>query len=192
MTSRTRLRLRFRFQPRQVLVLTAVWLALVGQVNLVTVVGGFLISWAVTVVFPLQPIHYYGRPRLLGMLLLGLALVRDLAVASVRLAAYAFTRRPITPGIVRVDLRGRTDLYQVNVAQLVSIVPGTLVVDARRRGRLLYLHAFDLDSQDAAGQVVADTLRVERRLLRAFGSASEIEAAEAGERPPDGSGGARP
>ena len=191
MTSRWRLRLRFRFQPRQVLVLTGVWLALVGQVNVVTVVGGFLISWAVTLVFPLQPIHYYGRPRVLGMARLLGALVRDLALSSWRLAAYAFSRRPITPGIVRVDLRSRTDLYQVNVAQLVSVVPGTLVVDARRRNRSLYLHVFDLTGPAAADQVVVDTLRVERRLLRAVGSASEIAAVESGEQPDSGKG-ARP
>ena len=43
-----------------------------------------------------------------------------------------------------MELRSNNDLYQVGVAQLISIVPGTLVVEVVRRPRLLYLHVFDL------------------------------------------------
>lgn len=172
-------RLRYRFQGRQIGLLTLVWLVLVGDLNLVTVVGGFLIAWLVTIVFPMPPVHYYGRVHPWGVVKLTLALLRDLATSSFRLAWYAFSGRPVHPGIVRVDLRVRSDLYQVNIAELTSIVPGTIVVDARRRTRALYLHVFDLPDAAAPAAVVDDTRRVERRLVAAFGSASEIGALDA-------------
>lgn len=55
MVTRQQLRLRFRFQARQVGVLTLVWLFLVGEVTLVTIVGGVLVAWLVTIVFPMPP-----------------------------------------------------------------------------------------------------------------------------------------
>ena len=55
---------------------------------------------------------------------------------------FAFGRDMPSPGIVRVDLKADSDLYQVNTAELVSVVPGTIVVDARQRSRILYLHVF--------------------------------------------------
>lgn len=180
MSSNLRRRLRFRFQGRQVAVLTLVWLCLVGDVNLVTVVGGAVIGWLVTIVFPMPVVHYYGRLRPWGIVRLLAALLRDLATSSWRLARHAFSRRPMNPGIVRVDLHVRSDLYQVNIAELVSIVPGTIVVDARRTSRTLYLHVFDLPDAGAAARVVADTRRVERRLVEAVGSTKEIRALDAG------------
>lgn len=178
-STRQQRRLRFRFQYRQIGLLTLVWLLLVGDVNLVTLVGGFAVSWLITIVFPMPPVHYYGRPRPWGIVVLGAALLRDLATASWWLAIDALRGRRVSPGIVRVDLRSDSDLYQVNVAELVSVVPGTIVVDARRRTRVLYLHVFDMPRDGDAAQVVADTHAVERRLLRAFGSAAEIRALDA-------------
>lgn len=178
MSTRQQRRLRYRFQTRQVLVLTLVWLCLVGQVSLVTVVGGLLVAWLVTIVFPMPAVHYYGRLNPWGIVKLLVALLRDLATASWRLARFALGRRPITPGIVRVDLRARSDLYQVTTAGLVSVVPGTIVVDARRTARVLYLHVFNLADADTARSVVVDTLAVERRLVGAVGSPAEIRAVD--------------
>ena len=172
-TSIHRRRLRFRRQPRNVALLTAVWLILVGEVTLFTVLGGALLALLVTLVFPLPPIHYAGRIRPLGVVRLGAALFRDLAVSSFRLAAWAFRRTGPRHGIVRVDLASDSDLYQVNTAQLTSVVPGTIVLDARRSARTLYLHVFDLDAPGAADAARRDALAVERRVLDAFASDKE-------------------
>lgn len=167
---------RIRWQPRQVVVLAVVWLLLVGDVNLITVVGGLLLGILVTIVFPLPSIEWAGRLRPWGVLTLMVHLVKDLAVASFRLAVFAFGRGVPTPGIVRIELRSDSDLYQVNVAELVSVVPGTIVVDARRRSRTLYLHVFDLPDPELRSEVVQDTLAIERRVVRAMGSRAEIQA----------------
>ena len=167
------LRNRLRWQPRQVIVLALVWVVLWGQVNLVTVVGGVLMGILVTVLFPLPSIGWAGRPHPWALLVLLGHLVKDLAVASFQLAVFAFGRDMPSPGIVRVDLKADSDLYQVNTAELASVVPGTIVVDSRRRPRLLYLHVFDLPDPAERGQTVEETLALERRVVAAFGSSEQ-------------------
>ena len=167
---------RLRFQPRQVAVLTLIWLILVGELSVVTVVGGVLLAWLITVIFPLPPVDYAGRLHPWRTLVLGLHLLKDLAVSSVKLVGYAFGRRVPHPGIVRVDLASDSDLYQVNTAELASVVPGTIVVDSRRKPRLLYLHVFDLPDPAERGQTIEETLALERRVVAAFGSREERDA----------------
>lgn len=175
--SPSRRRLRWRLQWRAILLLTGAWLLISGWYSPVSIVGGLLLSWAITVAFPLPPLHFGGRLRPWGMVLLALHTVADLAQASFTLARQALDPR-FRPrsGIVRVPLRSDSDLYQVHVAQLTSIVPGTVVVDARRRTRTLYLHVFDLDAQTPA-DVRAATRETERQVLAAYASRTELEAA---------------
>ena len=82
------------------------------------------------------------------------------------------------PAVVRVDLHSNSDLYQVEIAELISIVPGSIVIDARRSSRVLYLHLLDVSGPDGVQRAKAEALKVERRVLRAMGSSAAIEALE--------------
>ena len=167
---------RYRIQWRQITALTVFWLILVGQINIVSVVGGALLAWLVTIAFPLPPVNYGGRPHLFGTLRLAGAMLVDLGVASFALARFAFGRRLPRTGIVRVRLRSDSDFYQVLTAMLVSIVPGTVVLDARQRTRTLYLHVFDTPDGDHLVTAVPDTLGIERRVVMALGNNDERAA----------------
>lgn len=160
------------------LILTIVWLLLVGEVSLWTIGGGFVLSLLIALVFPLPPWAYRGRIHLPALLWLLIVLLKDLAVSSAVLALYSLRRNPVPrSGVVAIRLKSESDLYQVGTATLVSIVPGTIALDARRRSRTLYLHVFDLVHEGNVEREVKAALAVERRLLRAFGSREEIEAA---------------
>ncbi len=170
-------RLRFRFQWRAVLLLALIWVLLWGDASLLNILYGALLGWLVTLVFWLAPIRYYGSVHPWRLLVLVATQLKELAVASVQLAVVAF--RPtvrLRPGVIRVPLRSNNDLYQVGLAQLICIVPGTLVVEVVRRPRLLYLHVFDLPEETSIEAQRAHALALERRLVEAIGSASEIEA----------------
>ena len=170
-------RLRFRLQWRAIILLTAVWVMLWGEASLVNILVGALLGWLVTVVFLLAPIRYYGRVRPWRAIVLVVTQLKELAVASVDVAAVAFRPRvDLRPGVVRVHLRSNSDLVQVGLAQLISIVPGTLVVEVTRHPRLLYLHVFDLPDPDAVERERHHALALERRLVEAFGRASDVEA----------------
>jgi multicomponent Na+:H+ antiporter subunit E len=170
-------RLRFRFQWRAVILLAAIWVLLWGEASLLNILFGALLGWLVTVVFWLAPIKYYGRVHPWRVVVLAAVQLRALAVASFQLAAVAF--RPevkLRPGVIRIELRSNNDLFQVGLAQLISIVPGTLVVEVVRRPRLLYLHVFDLPDEASIAAQRTHALALERRLVEAIGSPSEIEA----------------
>ena len=53
--------------------------------------------------------------------------------------------------IVRVQLRSRSDLYLTQTAELVSLVPGTIVLEVHRATSTLYLHCL-LYTSDAADE----------------------------------------
>ncbi len=170
-------RLRFRFQGRAVLLLTLFWVMLWGEASLLNILYGALLGWVISVVFWLAPIRYYGRVHPWRVVVLVVLQLRDLAVASAQLALVAFRPRvQLKPGIVKVALRSNSDLYQVAVAQLISIVPGTLVVETPRHPRLLYLHIFDLPDEAAVEYQRKHALAIEERFVRAFGTAADIEA----------------
>ena len=52
-------------------------------------------------------------------------------------------------GIKTIDRRG----IEVVVAELISLVPGTVVIEVVRNPRRLYLHVIDLIADDAVEQV---------------------------------------
>lgn len=174
------MRSRFAFRPAAVLTMALVWMLLWGSFSPVALVGGILLGWVITVVFPLPPVHLSGRPHLVGCLVLGWHLVYDLVVSSWRVLKLTWARKvDLHPGIVRTELFSDNDLYQVQVAELISLVPGTVVVEIVRSPRRLYLHVLDLRGPDAVENVRRMALETERRVLRAFGTPQERAAFEA-------------
>lgn len=172
-------KLRWRLQGRAILLLAAVWVLLWGEFSLLNIGYGLVLGWLVSVVFWLAPIRYYGSVHLGGLLKLVVLQLWDLAIASFQLAATAFRPRlELRPGVIRVRLRSNSDLYQVAVAELISIVPGTLVVETDRHPRLLYLHVFHLPDSKAVRKQRAHALAIEERVVCAFGSEDEVRAAD--------------
>lgn len=175
MRSSTPWKQRLKFRPLSVLGMLIVWVLLWGSAAPTILISGILIGWLVDMVFPLPPIYWEGKFRPVGFLILVVHLLRDLVVSSFRVVALVF-HRPVNlnAGIIRVDLHTDNDLYQVQVAEMISLVPGTVVVEVVRSPRRLYLHAIDLVGDDPVARVQRMAFGVESRVLRAFGSDEEI------------------
>jgi multicomponent Na+:H+ antiporter subunit E len=150
---------RLHSRPLSILLMVVVWCALWGSVHPMTVVGGALFGFLITVVFPLPPMHWEGRFRPVGVVVMIAHLLWDLVRSSWRMLQLAFERK--------VDL---------NAAELISLVPGTVVVEVVRHPRRLYLHALDLTGPDPIAGVQQMVHDVENRVLNAFGSREEIAA----------------
>lgn len=73
--------------------------------------------------------------------------------------------RGTAPAIIAVPLRCRTRTEIVSFANLVTLTPGTLVLEIVRDPPVLYLHGMFFHDVDA---VVADLRRLEDRLLAAM------------------------
>jgi multicomponent Na+:H+ antiporter subunit E len=156
--------------PAAVVVLTLTWVLLWDQVSLFGVLTGVLLSFAVHLVFPLPRIERQGRVRPVALAQLVGRLAVDVVRSSVRVVGLAFSRRTPRSAIIRVRLRSRSDLVLTLTAELVSLVPGSIVVEVRRASSTLYLHVLDTVEPAALERAVQDVLEAEARVLRAFGS----------------------
>lgn len=171
--------------PVAVVVLTVTWVLLWERLSLFVVVTGVLLSLLVFLVFPLPPIERTGRvrPVALGRLVGRLAV--DLVVSSVRVVALSFARHTPRSAIIGVRLRTRSDLILTMTSELVSLVPGSLVVEVRRAESTLYIHALDTVDPDRLRQAEQDVLDAEERVLRAFGTDEDVAALDAQAGPGD-------
>jgi len=175
--SPSRRRYLLREQVPMLVLLTVVWILLSGSASLLTILSGLLLALLITWAFPMPGVDWGGRLRPLGMITFAVTLLAQLAVASVRLALVAFSRHPRPrSGVVAIRLASDSDIYQVGTASLLSVVPGSVVVDARRKTRTLYLHIFDTAEEDIPA-VKEHGLDAEQLVMGALASKKEITAA---------------
>ncbi len=155
--------------------LTVMWVLLWGDLTLANVLTGVVVAAALVVVFPPgatndDPIVV--RPRAAASFLLwflGQLLVTNVAVAKEVLLPRS--RSQIRPAVVAVRLRTSSGRLATIVANAITLTPGTLTIDARGRPALLYVHVLSFTDVESA---TADVEDLERRVVRAFGTADEV------------------
>jgi multicomponent Na+:H+ antiporter subunit E len=166
-----------RPQLRMSIVTAVVWVLLWGDLSLANLVSGFLLGLLITWVFPLPPIDFHGRFRLWPHTKLIGILLFDLVRSSFVVAAQAFHfGHTMRNAVVRVDLKTHSDLYLTLTSELVSLVPGSLVMEARRQESVLYLHVMDVRSDADIATARRKVLQAEERVVRSFGSDDEVAA----------------
>jgi multicomponent Na+:H+ antiporter subunit E len=165
-------------QPRAVATIALAWVLLWDRVTWGNVVNGILVGLVVTYAFPLPSIEFEGRLRPHRLVWLIVRFLADLVVASWQVMRLALGSHRPRNAVIEVQLRSRSDFYLTITAELVALVPGSVVVDARRSTSVLYLHLLDVHDEAGIAAQRAHVLEVERRVVRAFGSREEIEAVE--------------
>ena len=155
--------------------LVVLWSLLWDQVSVLSVVTGILLALLVTRVFYLPPVELSGRVNPPGLVVFIGRFVFDLVRASFQVAWLAIDpRRVPTSSIVAVQLSTKSDLSLTLTALAVSLVPGSLVVEADRQDDILYLHVLGTDSLADVEKARADVLAVEERIVRAIGSRDDV------------------
>ncbi|MEU1885691.1 Na+/H+ antiporter subunit E [Micromonospora rifamycinica] len=155
--------------------LVVVWNLLWGQFSPANLLTGLLVGGAVLLFFPLPPVSFGGRLRPRALLTLAGVFVVELVSASIHVATIA-----VRPGfrprgaIIGVTLRVRTDLNLALTAELLSLVPGTLIVEVDRDAGVLYVHVLDVRSPADLTGSRDRILAVEERIVRAVGSDAEL------------------
>jgi len=170
-------RRRVRVQWHSLVWLTVVWVLLWGDLSVGNVLAGLAIAWVVSVVMPLPPIAAEGRVRPPALARLVGRFAADVVVASVQVGVQAFRRDPPLSAVIRVRLRSSSDLYLTLTAELCSLVPGSVVVEAHRLTRTLYLHVLDVTGPGGIEAARRRVLEQEERVLRALASDAELAAA---------------
>ncbi|TQM64086.1 Na+/H+ antiporter subunit E [Humibacillus xanthopallidus] len=167
-------RRRRTLQPRAIATIALAWMLLWDRVSWGNLVNGVLVGLFVTLAFPLPSIEFQGRLRPHRVVWLIVLFLADLVAASWQVLRLALGRRRPRNAVIEVQLRSRSDFYLTLTAELVALVPGSVVVDARRSTSVLYLHLLDIERQGAIEHQRRHVLAVEERVVRAFGSREEI------------------
>ncbi|SDS68244.1 Na+/H+ antiporter subunit E [Actinoplanes derwentensis] len=155
--------------------LTVTWMLLWGVFSWLTLAGGLLVSTLVLTVFPLPAVTFAGRLRPGGLFRFTIRFMTDLVVASAQLAWTAVgSRRVPRSAVLAVRLAVRSDLNLTLCAEAVSLVPGSLIVDADRAAGILYIHVFDVDGPADIERFRQEVHDIEERIIRAVGSDTEI------------------
>ena len=177
--ARARLRKVFLHQLPMLIWLVLLWMLLWGSFDLLTALTGLVVAVLVTRVFYLPPVALSGRFNLWWALVFGVHFTYDLFRASVEVAWLAIDpRKTPSSSVVAVQLRSRSDLIMTLVSIAISLVPGSLVVEADRLRGVLYVHVLDTDTPDDVEAGRNGVLGVERRIVRALGSREEYELIE--------------
>ncbi|WP_285758677.1 Na+/H+ antiporter subunit E [Nocardiopsis ansamitocini] len=151
------------------------WVLLFGELSVNTVVSGLLVGLLVMLVFPLPPLDSGFRIHPRATLFFLVRFVVDMAQATVRVLATAFSFGRIPhSSVIAVPLRTQSDLLFTLTAVCVSVIPGSVIVEVRSATHTLFVHVLGAGAEDVE-QARADVLRLEERVVRAFGSRGEIE-----------------
>jgi len=163
-----------------VLGLALLWILLWGTFSVANVVTGVVVGIVVCVIFPLPPIETRVRLRPVGILRFAARFTLDMVVSSWRLNRYILGMRPPLGAIVAVRLRSPGDLFLTITSAAVSAVPGSNVLDVHRASGTLYLHVVGAGEESERSRARYEVLRLEARVVRAFGTRADIAALDAG------------
>lgn len=172
-------------QPSALIWLTLVWVALWGDVSVANILSGAAVATVVSLVFPLPPVRMRLRVRPLRLGWLVVRFLYDVLVASIEVAWITVTlRRPPRNAVIEVNLLTPSDFVMSMVAEMVSLTPGSIVVEARRSSRTLFLHVLEVGDDEGVERARRTTLALERRVVLALGAdTAHLEGTAPGRRP---------
>lgn len=178
MTPSRRIRARRTIQWPVVLALISLWCALHGSLKPQIVLTGLIVAILALWLFPLPPLMFGGRVRLLGLVILVVRFAYDVALASLQLAWWVL--RPAPPprsSIIKVPMRTDSDWVMTLTALMISLVPGSLPVETSRSDRILYVHFIGAHDQDTLEASRTSVRTQEERILRALSTDDQLAAA---------------
>ena len=169
-------RRRFWQQLPLLVALVLLWMILWSQFTWLSLLTGIIVAVVVTRVFYLPPVELSGRLNLWYTLVFLVHFFFDVAVASFQVAFQALNPKPIPrSSVIGIQLRTRSDLIMTLDAIAMSLVPGSLVVEADRERSILYLHSFATETADDVEAMRRKVLVVEARIVRAIGSTADLD-----------------
>jgi multicomponent Na+:H+ antiporter subunit E len=156
-------------QVGPVLAGTVVWVLLWGHLSVANVLAGIVLSTAIVVLFPLPPLVIGVRVRPVRLLLLTGRFLFDVVSASLQVAWMALRPKPPPrSSVVTTQLCTRNQLFQTIIGEMLTLVPGSLVVDLDGEAGLISLHVFAVENEEQAANHRADVLALEERVLAAL------------------------
>lgn len=129
--------------------LTIIWVALTGSFAYLNFIFGFMISFFVmwiishdtddrkyfTIAFKVVGFFFY--------------FLYEFFKATIQVAFEVMTRKfQMKPGIVKMPLDAKTDLEITILSNLISLTPGTLVLDVSEDKKVMYVHGMYMEDKE--------------------------------------------
>lgn len=172
------LELIVRFHELPLLVgLVTLWMMLWREISPMSFVSGILVSILVMRLFYLPPVDLAGRFNPWYAFRYVMYFLWNVAYASVQVSWLAV--RPGPPpmtAIIGVKLRTHSDFILTLVGITISLIPGSLVAEVDRFRSTLYLHVLNTPTQKELTNMRREVRTIERLLILALGSRSEVKA----------------
>ncbi len=146
------------------IMLTFIWVMLTGELVFTNFMFGFLLSyvtlWLVTA--DQEQKRYFSRvPAVISFIFF---FIYEMLRANFQVAYDVITPKFfMKPGIVQYPMDARTDLEITFFTNLISLTPGTLILDVSDDKKVVYIHVMYLEDKDAFIQQIKGGL--EKRLL---------------------------
>ena len=157
--------------------LVIVWGALWQDFSPGNLLFGAILAVAVARMFYLPPVDLSGRFNILNAVPFALGFLIKVVAASFQVMYLAVVRGPaVTNAVVAVPLRSHEDLMVTATGHVISLIPGSLVVEVDRSTSTLYLHGLNVSTPDDVEKLRREVRDIEAGLIRIMGTPQELEA----------------
>lgn len=170
-----RRRSRFLIELPLTLWMVLVWGALWQDFSPGNLVFGFVISLAIVATFKLPPVELSGRFNLWHGLKFAVRFMWQVVRASIHVMIVAIVRGPtVRNALVGIRMRSHEDLMATALGHVLTLIPGSFVVEVDRTTSTLYLHVLDIDNDEQAEAFRQEVRDIEASLIRVMGSREEL------------------
>ena len=153
---------------RRVVLLTAVWVLLWGELSVANVASGVIVATVVLALFPPgTDAEADRRMRPAAAVRLAGYVLGQIVVSNAQLTRQILGRRPnVRTGIVACPLHTASEGTMTFLANVLTLGPGTIPVHVQAEPPVIYLHVLRADDPDAVRRQVA---RLEALTTAVFG-----------------------
>jgi len=157
--------------------LVFVWAALWQDFSPGNLLFGALIAVVVARLFYLPPVELGGRFNILRAVPFALLFLGKVVAASFQVLYLAVARGPkVTNAVVAVQLRSHSDLMVTATGHVISLIPGSLVVEVDRSTSTLYIHGLNVRNGEDIVSLRKEVRDTEAGLIRIMGTKDELAA----------------
>ncbi len=149
--------------------LMLVWVLLWGKASPANIIGGLAVALVITVLLPLPVVPVEGRVHPLSLLRLMVFVGYQLVLSSVQVAWLAIKPGPPPlTAVLRARLAIKSDLVLALAVNIVTLIPGSMVLEVDQERRLIYVHVIDVGSEKSVARFYRQVEQIERLLVAAF------------------------
>lgn len=150
------------------------WCILWGNFSALTLFGGTLITCIVMLIFKLPTIFISGRFNFFYAFISLIWLIKELFFASYNVTKIAIKHgNNVKNSIFAIKLRPTSPFITTLTSHMVTLVPGSSVIDIDFSNNLMYVHALNANNQDSIDYHKKNVLLIQKKIIKIMGSTSE-------------------